>query len=157
MASSTGGRCVGLLAGVGFDLERVIVLPGDMQAAGNPHDCGRAISLALETGGFVVRGVPRVHNFPRRSVDRHAGRIAFQRRDHAPSIVLRDDGYPVAGEILGRGLACATLGERGNNNKGTKTQSNSTELHLVAARLLYTDSTNRSAVTKLFGETYSVS
>src|SRR5271156_5283282 len=54
-----------LLARVGFDLQRVVVLPGDMQAPGDTHEGRRAVGLALLPRGFVLGRVPRLAHFTR--------------------------------------------------------------------------------------------
>ena len=43
----------GLRSGVGLDFERVLIGPGDVEAAGHAHDGGRAVGFAL----FASRGV----------------------------------------------------------------------------------------------------
>src|SRR5687767_5087314 len=49
-----------LHSGVDVELQRVVVLPADLDAARQPHDRGRRIALALLAGSFVARGIPRV-------------------------------------------------------------------------------------------------
>src|SRR5579864_505218 len=43
---------------IGLDLQRVIVLPGDVQMRGLPHHARRAVGLALIAVGFVLGRVP---------------------------------------------------------------------------------------------------
>src|SRR5580704_13532426 len=47
-----------LRAGVSLDLQRVVVLPGDVQARGYAHQTSRAVSLALIARGFVLGRIP---------------------------------------------------------------------------------------------------
>ena len=84
------------LAGVGFDLQRAVVLPGDVEARRHPHQAGRAVGLAAavrepwSTLSATLRAVV---------VQRHAGVVALRRRHHAPPPVLVDDRHPVAGQV----------------------------------------------------------
>ncbi len=114
-----------LRAEIGFELERVIVLPGDMQVGRLSHDAGRAISLALIAFGFIFGGIPfqgslsalglvgdvsvfggidaeadrasaaRNHN----GSGRADAEVAFRGGEHAQVPILGDDGGPVAGQI----------------------------------------------------------
>src|SRR5262245_45832715 len=79
-----------------------------MEASGYTHDCGCAIGLTLQTGRFILCRIPSIHDFSSRVVDGNAGRIAFERGDHAPSVIFRNYRDPVAGEICRRrGFRCA--------------------------------------------------
>ena len=100
----------GLHAVVGLELQRVVVLPGDVQARRPAHQAGRAVRLALFAGGFVLGRVPRLRDLLARGVDRNAAIVAVRRRDHPPAPVLGDDRDPVAGEV---DRAPARAGRRG--------------------------------------------
>ena len=80
-----------LRAGVGLDLQRVVVLPGDVQAAGHAHDGGRAVRFALQAGGFVLGRIPGIDHLAGVGVERDAGGVALERRHHAPAPVFGDD------------------------------------------------------------------
>ena len=61
-----------LRAGVRLDLQRLVVLPGDVEAAGHAHDAGGAIGLALLARRFVSRRIPGVSGLTAGRVERHA-------------------------------------------------------------------------------------
>ena len=90
-----------LRSGIRFDLERVVVLPGDVQARGYAHQTSRAVSLALIAGGFVLGRIPFLSDLLACWIQGHSREIALGRRDHAEAPVFADDGNPVAGEIDG--------------------------------------------------------
>ena len=52
-----------LRAGVGLDLQRRVVLPGDPQPPGQAHDAARAVGAALLARGFVLRRIPALPTF----------------------------------------------------------------------------------------------
>src|SRR5438093_3345704 len=89
----------GLLAGVCFDLQRVVVLPGDVDAPWHAHDVGRAVCPALIAARRVLRRIPRVDHLAALVVQRHTREITFRRRDHPIAPIFRDHRDPVAGEI----------------------------------------------------------
>jgi hypothetical protein len=60
----------GLGAGIGFDFECVVVLPGDVQAAGTLHHAHRAIGFALIAFGEIFIRVPSHGNAPGGRIDR---------------------------------------------------------------------------------------
>src|SRR5262249_9607184 len=124
----TSGRCGGakvehscLSAGVLFDLQRIVVLPGDVQSAWKSHDVWSAVSPALFTGSFIFRGIPSVADLSSFSVERQCFKDAFLGRHHSKLPVFHNDGNPIAGEIDRRGLtaglrrtaAASTLGRSG--------------------------------------------
>ena len=51
-------------------LQRIVVLPGDVQTAGKPHDVGGAVGAALLAGGFVLRRIPGIADAPAFGVQR---------------------------------------------------------------------------------------
>src|ERR1700728_1723672 len=77
-----------LRAGVGFDLQRGIVLPGDVQAAGKAHDRGGSVGFADVAGGFVARGVPSFADALGFGREGDAGEITFGGSYHAPAPVF---------------------------------------------------------------------
>ena len=99
-----------LHAGVGFNLQRVIVHPRDAQTRRLAHDRRRSVALALFARGLVSCRVPAVGNLPSGGIEWDVGVVSFRRRDHAPSPVFTDDRDPVAREIDGRG--CSWSGRR---------------------------------------------
>ena len=95
------GEQARLCAGVGLDLQRVVVLPGDVDSAGHAHDAAHAVRPALLAGCFVSRRIPGAGRLTARRVERHACDIAFRRRRHPIPPVLADDRHPVAREVDG--------------------------------------------------------
>src|SRR5262245_41480479 len=77
-----------LLTRVGLDLQRRVVLPGDVHASRHTHDVCDAVRPTLIAAFFVLRGIPEAGGAAPFIVQRHAGVIAFARRDHAPRPVL---------------------------------------------------------------------
>src|SRR5262249_4389873 len=154
------------------------ILPSDAQPPGNAHDAACSICFALLTGGFILCGIPVLAEFASLRVQRNAGEITSSRSHHSPSPILRDDGYPVAGEIYRRARACSCgrlLAAALRESRNTKTQRHKdpektrkkksfvarllcvfvplclcVSRHFLALRLLYTASTNAS-----FGPSYS--
>ncbi len=102
-----------LRAGVGFDLERAVVLPADPQAPRQAHHARRRVGPALQSRRFILGGIPRVDDFARLRFIRNAGGVALERRHHAPAIILGDHGNPIAREVDGRGLLGGTRRGRG--------------------------------------------
>src|SRR6187200_3291061 len=94
-----------LHAGVGFDLQRVIVRPRNAQASGLAHDGWCGIALTLFAGSFVAHGIPGVCDLAGCRIQRNVGVVAFRWRDHPPSPVFANDRDPVAGEIHWSGRA----------------------------------------------------
>ena len=92
-----------LLAGVGLNLQRVLVGPADVDASRHAHDGGRAVGFALLAGGCIFGRIPGVADAAAFIVQRDAGEIALDRRHHAPAPVFGDDGNPIAGEVGRRG------------------------------------------------------
>src|SRR6202021_2989257 len=90
-----------LRSGIRFDLERVVVLPSDVQARGYAHQTSRAVCLALIAGGFVLGRIPFLGDLLACWIQRHSRDIALGRRDHAEAPVFADDGTPVAGQLDG--------------------------------------------------------
>ena len=80
-------------------LQRVVVLPGDVEPAGHAHDRGGTIRLALLAGCLVGGRIPGVDDLQRFLRDRDAAVVALGRRHHAVAPVFVDEGHPVAGEI----------------------------------------------------------
>src|SRR5205085_2520271 len=78
----------GLSPGVCFDLERALILPGDVQTTWHAHDRGRAIGLAGVPFALVLHGIPCVCEPATLVADRHAGVVAFRGSDHAPAPIL---------------------------------------------------------------------
>src|SRR6202034_2745600 len=85
-------------------LERTVVLPRNMDTAGHAHDSGGAVSSALFSGRFVLRGIPGVADLSGRGIQRHTGKIALDRSHHAPAPVFGYYRDPVTGEIDRRRL-----------------------------------------------------
>ena len=107
-----------LLAGVGFDLQRCVVLPGDVQTSGNSHDGGRAVGFALEAGGFILGGIPGIDHLAGFGIGRNAGGVALERRHHAPAPVFGNISDPVSSEIDRR----ARLSRRGSGRRARRTE-----------------------------------
>src|SRR5439155_12965552 len=61
-----------LRAGIRLDLQRLLVLPGDVHAAGDAHDIADAVRSTRVAVGGVLRGIPGVGRAPRGGVERHA-------------------------------------------------------------------------------------
>src|SRR5262249_23706312 len=53
-----------LHTGIGFQFQRLVILPGNMQPCRNSHDVRGAIAFALLAGGLVLRRIPAVGNAP---------------------------------------------------------------------------------------------
>jgi hypothetical protein len=51
-----------LLTGIRLHLQRLIILPGNVEPPWNPHDSGRAICFALQFGSLVLCRVPGIRN-----------------------------------------------------------------------------------------------
>ena len=98
-----GGRAEsqqpGLLSRVRLDLERPVVGPGDVEAAGHAHDVRRAVRLAVILAGLVFRRVPLIREFCAGRVQEEVRVVAFGRRHHPEAPVLGHDRHPVAGQI----------------------------------------------------------
>jgi hypothetical protein len=62
-----------------FHLERVLVLPRDVDASRLPDDISDAVRLALQSGGFVLREIPRVGGGTRRLIERQVSAPPRQR------------------------------------------------------------------------------
>jgi hypothetical protein len=92
-----------LRARVGFELQRLIVLPGDVNPSRQAHDSSGAVRSALFASGFIAGRIPRVGHLTCRCVQRHAREVAFRRCRHAEAPVLGDERDPVARQIDGRG------------------------------------------------------
>ena len=112
---------------IGLDLQRVIVLPGDVQVGGLPHHARRAVRLALVALGFVLRRVPLHRQFRARFVVRNVpacrrvrlgaaraaesrGRprrsraeVALGSGQHPFMPVFGDHRRPISGDVDGRG------------------------------------------------------
>ena len=88
-----------LLTGVELHLQRVVVVPGDVQPSRLARDAADAVRLALIAGGVVLGQIPRVGDAAAFGVERHAGVVAFRRRHHAEAPVFSDQRDPVAGRI----------------------------------------------------------
>ena len=95
----------GLLPGVELDLQRVVVLPGDVQPAGLPHDAADAVRLALIARRVVLGQVPGVGDSAAFGGERHAGVVALRRRHHAEAPVFGDERHPIAGADRTRAAA----------------------------------------------------
>ena len=65
-----------LLAGIRFDLQSLVVFPGNVQPSGHTHEVGSAIAFALFPGGFVLRRIPRIGDFPALFIERYSGIVA---------------------------------------------------------------------------------
>ena len=88
-----------LRAGVELELQRGVVLPGDVHAPGHPHDVADPVRFARQAARLVLGQVPCVGDASALVVDRHAGVIALGRRQHSPAPVFGDERYPVTGDI----------------------------------------------------------
>lgn len=77
--------------GVGFELQRVVVLPGDMQPRGHTQDAGGAIGLTLFTRRVILGCIPGVGKFSPCGVDRNGLVVAFERRKLPVAPVLGDE------------------------------------------------------------------
>src|SRR5207248_11638186 len=102
----------GLSAAVGFYLECVVVLPGDLQPSWNAHDCRRAVGFALVAFRLVLCRIPRIRDPASFGIQRNAGIVAFGRSNHAIEPVFADDTDPITREITradssGRGCGSA--------------------------------------------------
>src|SRR5262249_14995002 len=53
-----------LRSSIGFQLQSLVILPGNMQPCRNSHDVRGAIAFALLAGGLVLRRIPAVGNAP---------------------------------------------------------------------------------------------
>src|SRR5580704_7287849 len=101
-----------------------------MDTARHTHDSGGAVSSALFSCGFVLRGIPGFPNLSGCRIQRYARKIAFDRSHHAPAPVFCHYRDPVAGEIDRRRLfgclrrtpapAAATWGTLGTEAYGNK-------------------------------------
>ena len=148
-----------LRAGIGIHLERVVVLPRDVNTARHAHQRGRTVGLALLTGGFIFRRIPGVRNLCRLRGDRNALVVAFPRRHHAPAPVLSHDRDPVPSQIDRRScfrrarrlrIAALSLDMDETAHHECRGDGQEDAPHFVfpffAASSLYTTSTNMSVV-----------
>src|SRR5260370_35152800 len=79
-----------------------------MQAAGNPHNGGSAVGLALVAARFVLGGVPSGGDLYALGIQGNTFVITFGRSDHSKAPIFRDQSDPVSGKILRRGgVRCA--------------------------------------------------
>ena len=90
-----------LHAGVGFQLQRVVIRPGNSNARWNPHNIGGPIRLALRACGFVFGGVPIVGDLPSRIIQWNAGVVTFGWSDHPVTPILGHYRHPLPGKIDG--------------------------------------------------------
>ena len=88
-----------LRAGVGFQFQRVGILPGDVHSRRHAHQPAGAVRLAASVHG----GRPGIGDLPPLIVQWNAGVVALGRRHHPPSPLFVDDRDPVAGQIDRRG------------------------------------------------------
>src|SRR5205085_3557731 len=93
----------GLLARVGFELQRGVILPGNLQAHRKSNDPRGAKRLAFVVIRFVPGEIPGVGDLPAYSVERDAGVITLWWRDHSPAPVFGHHRHPVTGQIDGCG------------------------------------------------------
>ena len=95
-----------LRARVEIHLQRVVVLPGDVQPPGLTHDAADAECLALQARGIVLCEIPGVGRTRAGLIQRHAFVVALLRSLDAMAPVFADDRNPVAGEIDRRRRPC---------------------------------------------------
>src|SRR6266478_5132469 len=88
-----------LRSGVRLELYRLIILPGDVQAARQAHDVCGAVALALLSGGLILRRVPGISCFAAVGIQGNARVVSLWRSEHPPAPVFRHDGYPVAAHV----------------------------------------------------------
>ena len=86
-------------SGVGFNLQRRVIRPRDVQPPGHAHDVWGAVGFALLSGGFVLCRIPRLGDLLSIGVQRNVGIVALWRSDHSKAPVFGDDRNPVAGHI----------------------------------------------------------
>src|SRR5207247_900374 len=53
-----------LHSGIGFQLQRLVILPSNMEPCRNSHDVRRAIAFTLLSGCLVLRRIPAIGNPP---------------------------------------------------------------------------------------------
>ena len=88
-----------LRAGIYFEFQSLIVLPGDVQAPRYAHQRRRSVAPALFAGGLILGRVPGIRDLARLGVERQAGEIPLEGRHHSQSPVVADNRYPVARQI----------------------------------------------------------
>src|SRR5262245_6115333 len=89
-----------LRAGIRVDLERVVVDPRNVQAAGHAHDGRRSVRAARFTSSFVLRRIPQVRDAPAFRFHRQHRDVALRRHHHAEMPVLGDNRHPISGQVL---------------------------------------------------------
>src|SRR5262249_6071743 len=115
-----------LRTGIEFHLQRIVILPGDMQPARLPHDAAYAEGFALQSGLIILRQIPCIGDTNTLRSEWQTFKISSARCRHAMSPVFTYNRNPIAREIdrsdgLGwlRAALSATLSIRGNNKTQT--------------------------------------
>jgi hypothetical protein len=93
-----------LLTGVRFDLQGLIVLPGDVEPAGHPHNVWRTIAAALFPNRLIFGGIPLVRDLSALGIEGNAREIALRRSDHTEPPVLGHYRDPITGEVVIGGI-----------------------------------------------------
>src|SRR6476620_2674606 len=83
---------------IGFNSNRVWILPRDVQSTGPLHDAHGAVGFALLAVGFVLCRIPCVRQLTGVVVQRQVEDVAFLRAD-AKAPFIDDERYPVAGDV----------------------------------------------------------
>src|SRR6476646_12294153 len=83
---------------IGFNSNRVWILPRDVQSTGPLHDAHGAVGFALLAVGFVLCRVPCVRQLTGVVVQRQIEDVAFLRAD-AEAPFIDDERYPVPGDV----------------------------------------------------------
>src|SRR5690349_1889840 len=80
-------------------LQRVVVLPGDVQPPGLTHNAANTESLTLDPSLIIFREIPCIGDTPAFCVERKTLIVPFARRCHPVTPVFTDNRDPVSGEF----------------------------------------------------------
>src|ERR1700758_2860531 len=94
-----------LSPGICIDAQRAVVLPIDVQPPGTVLYGGRGFLLSSTAAGLIFRRFPGTRHFAAFGIEGHKLIIVFVRHEHAIAPQFRDDGYPIAGQVLRSSLS----------------------------------------------------
>src|SRR5215471_14800572 len=108
-----------LRAGFGFDLQCRVVVPCNVEAARDAHNCSGTIRLALLARGFVLSRIPLFGQLRTVHVERNACEVTLRWREHAETRFFWHSGSPIAGQIDQRASLWGQRRSAGRTGQGS--------------------------------------